>query len=333
VKPQQDSSKNLYLVHHAGQVQGPFELDFVEAMVMSGVYEPAVLIQKAGTTSQVAFSQVMRSKSVLPPLSHGAARSVQRETGSAVLGPATHGSKSSHESIPKTGKIDSKPLSIEAKFAWVICIAVGLFLFWVFGEVSSKKSSPPKQTADAPSADNSWSRTQPQQTVPPQAKPVISQPVYTPPTPINTPPAPLTYTQPPSPLTSGFPTTSYQKSPSVAKPSTTSAESTQVYRDASGQMFRIPNSAYYGLLSKKTALTSEKRNLDQLESEMSALGDEIDRSRRYLDRTSQYSIDSFNQKVNRVNEMSNRLQDATDAYNRRVDDFNAELARVGTPIY
>lgn len=347
MKPQQDSSQNLYLVHHAGQVQGPFDLDFVEAMVMSGVYAPTVMIQKAGTNSQIAFPQVIRSKSGLTPLSHGAARAVQKEASSAVLAPATRIPESRDQSIPQTGITNSKPLSIEAKFAWVICISVGLFLFWIFGEVASKRSSPSKQTAAAPYADNSWNRSQPQQTVPPQAKPVISQPVYTPPAPIYAPPAPLTYTLPPSPLTSGsstytlppsppnsgFPTTSYQGSPSVATPRTASEESTQIYRDASGRMFRVPNSAYYGLLSKKTALESEKTALDQAETELSALGADIDRSRRYLDRTSQYSIDSFNQKVNRVNEMSNRLQDATDAYNRGVDAFNTELARVGTPIY
>ncbi len=300
---------------------------------MSGVYAPTVMIQKVGTNSQVAFPQVIRSKSGLPPLSQGAARAVQKETSSAVLAPATRIPESRHQSTPQTGITDSKPLSIEAKLAWVICITAGLFLFWVFEEVSSKRTSPPKQTAAAPSADNSWSQNQPQQTVPPQTKPVISQPVYTPPAPIYTPPAPLTYTPPPSPLSSGFPTTSYPRSPSVATPGTASEESTQIYRDASGRMFRVPNSAYYGLLSKKTALESEKTALDQAETELSALGADIDRSRRYLDRTSQYSIDSFNQKVNRVNEMSNRLQDATDAYNRGVDAFNTELARVGTPIY
>lgn len=331
VKAQQDSSKNLYLVHHVGQVQGPFELDFVEAMVMSGVYAPTVMIQKAGTSSLVAFSQVIRSKS--GPINLEAASAVQRGRGSAVHGPATRVPKSSHQFIPETGKTASKSMSIEAKFAWGTSIVVGLFFYWLFCEESSRSSSSSKQTTAALLTDNSWSQSQPQQTVPRQAKPVISQPVDTHPTPINTLPDPLTYTPPSSPITSGFSTTSYQKSPSIAIPSTASAELTQVYRDASGQMFRIPNFAYYGLLSKKTALTSEKRNLDQLESEMSALGDEIDRSRRYLDRTSQYSIDSFNLKVNRANEMSNRLQDATDAYNRRVDDFNAELARVGTPIY
>lgn len=304
-------------------------------MVMSGVYAPSVMIQKAGTTSQVEFSQVIRSKSGPPPLNHGAARAVQHETGRAGLAPATRLPESSHESTPQTKTADSKPLSIEAKFAWGVCLAGGLFLFWVFGDVSSKKPPPSKQTAFAPSTNNSWNRSQPQQTVPPQAKPVISQPVYTPPAPIYPSPAPLTYNLPPSPLTSRFPTTSYtpQRSSSVATPTTTSEESTQIYRDASGRMFRVPNSAYYGLLSKKTALDSEQAMLDQAEDDISALGADIDRSRSYLDRTSQYSVDAFNQKVNRVNEMSNRLQDATAAYNRRVDAFNAELARVGTPIY
>ncbi len=335
MKPQQDSPQIQYLVHHAGQVQGPFDLDFVEAMVMSGVYAPTVMIQKAGTNSQVAFSQVIRSKSGLLPLSQGDARAVQRETGSEGLAPARRIPASGHESAPQDNIADSKPMSTEAKFAWAICIAGGLFLFWIYEQVSQKKPSPSKQTAFAPSTDNSWNRSQPQQTVTPQAKPVISQPVYTPPVPIYTPTAPLTYNPPPAPLTSGFPITSYnpQSSPSVATPRTASEESTQIYRDASGRMFRVPNSAYYGLLAKKTALESEKATLDRAEDEISALGDDIDRSRRFLDTTSQYSVNAFNQKVNRFNDMNDRLQDATDAYNRGVNAFNAELARVGTPIY
>lgn len=98
-------------------------------------------------------------------------------------------------------------------------------------------------------------------------------------------------------------------------------------------MFRVPNSAYYSLLAKKTALQNQKVGLDRAESEVSALATDIDSSRRYLDRTSQYSVDSFNQKVNHFNAMSERLQTVTDSYNRGVDAFNAELARVGTPIY
>ena len=124
VKAQQDSSKNLYLVHHVGQVQGPFELDFVEAMVISGVYAPSVMIQKAGTTSQVAFSQVMRSKSGL--INRLAANAVQQERGRAVLTPATR------VFMPETGRTASKSLSIEAKFAWGTSIVVGLFFYWLF---------------------------------------------------------------------------------------------------------------------------------------------------------------------------------------------------------
>ena len=308
-------------------------------MVMSGVYAPTVMIQQAGTNSQVAFSQVIRSKSVLPTFRPGAAPAVQRETGSVGLVPRARVQACPHDSAPQDDIADSKPMSIEAKFAWVICIAGGLLLFWIYEQVSPKKPSPSQQTAFAPSTDNSWNRSQPQQTLPPQVKPVTTQPIYTSPAPIYTPlplpPHPVAFSPSSSPVTSGFPTTSYtpQRSPSVATPTTASEESTQIYRDASGRMFRVPNSAYYGLLSKKTALDSEQAMLDQAEDEISALGADIDRSRSYLDRTSQYSVDSFNQKVNRVNEMSNRLKDATAAYNRRVDAFNAELARVGTPTY
>lgn len=98
-------------------------------------------------------------------------------------------------------------------------------------------------------------------------------------------------------------------------------------------MFRVPNSAYYSLLAKKTALQSQKDGLDRAENEITALASDIESSRRYLDRTSQYSVDSFNQKVNQFNAMNDRLRDATNAYNRGVAAFNAELARVGTPIY
>jgi len=320
VKPQQDNSQNQFLVHHEGQVQGPFDLDFIEAMVMSGVYAPTVIIQKAGAASQISFSQLIQSRSGASTLSQGAAPGNQRESSSAPRAPAARSSGSSHESTPQTGIADSKPVSTEAKFAWGVCIAGGLLIFWMLGEVSSKK------TTSAPSSYNSWNRDQPQQLVPPKVIPALSQPAYTP-------PAPKPYTPPPLPRTTGFSTNSYQRSPPATTPKSASEESTQVYRDASGRMFRVPNSAYYSLLAKKTALQNQKVGLDRAESEVSALATDIDSSRRYLDRTSQYSVDSFNQKVNHFNAMSERLQTATDSYNRGVDAFNAELARVGTPIY
>ncbi len=287
---------------------------------MSGVYAPTVMLQKAGGASQISFSQLIHSKSGASTLDLGAASVNQRESRSTPGAPAARTSGSNHESSPQTDITDTKPLSLEAKFAWGVCIAGGLLIFWMLGELSSKK------TAFVSSSNNSWKRDQPQQPVQPNVIPVLSQPSYTP-------PAPKAYTPPPLPRTTGFSSNSFQTSQSASTPKSASQESTQVYRDSSGRMFRVPNSAYYSLLAKKTALQSQKDGLDRAENEITALASDIESSRRYLDRTSQYSVDSFNQKVNQFNAMNERLRGATNSYNQGVDAFNAELARVGTPIY
>jgi hypothetical protein len=338
MQPQQDSPQCLYTVHHSEQVQGPFDLDFIEAMVMSGVYAPTVLIQKVGTTSKVALSQVIQSKSGPPDPRNRAAGTVQQKRKVGGIASASDVRAINYQQVPMDHLVDniapSKPMSIEAKLAWGVCGAAGLFLLWFFGEVSPKKPYQPMPTAPASLSDFSQNGSPSQQTVTPQAKPVIPPLGYPPSAPIYTPAAPLTSNLPPSRLTSGFATNSPPPTPpSIATPRTASEESTQIYRDASGRMYRVPNSAYYGLLAQKTLIDSEKRSLDRQEVEINSLGAEIDQARSYLDRTNQYAVDSFNQKVNQVNEMSNSLQDAIDAYNRRVDAFNAELARVGTPMY
>ena len=50
------SKANQYLVHHQGEIQGPFEVDFIEAMIMSGVYPSSVIVENA-VTSQKVISQ------------------------------------------------------------------------------------------------------------------------------------------------------------------------------------------------------------------------------------------------------------------------------------
>lgn len=328
---EQDIRQNQYRVLHAGQIQGPFDLDFVEAMVMSGVYPTSVLVQKVGTTSQLPFSQAIGPTSELH-LGDGKSVDVaDLEPEGAILAPASRVPKSGHQFSPQGGKTDSKPLSIEAKFAWIVCIAGGLFLFWAFREVSSKRTSTPTRAQSVQPIDNSWTRSQPNQAQLAQSNTAISQPVVN--IPSYAPPPQLTQNFPASTSNSALPPSSYQTLPSPAKTQAAPVESTQIYRDASGRTYRVPNAAYYSLLSKKTALASEKAKLDQVENEINALGSELGRLRLSLDRTSQYSVDSFNQKVNRFNDMNDRLQDATDAYNQGVDAFNAELARVGTPIY
>ena len=73
------------------------------------------------------------------------------------------------------------------------------------------------------------------------------------------------------------------------------------------------------------------------ETRLKALSTERDQdrtylNRTYLNRTSQYSVDAFNRKVGQVNSLNDRVQALVNDFNRDVDAFNAELARVGTLI-
>ena len=56
-----DSQGNEYLVHHQEQVQGPFGVDSIEAMILTKVYPPWVMVQKTGTSSWVPFTHIVTS--------------------------------------------------------------------------------------------------------------------------------------------------------------------------------------------------------------------------------------------------------------------------------
>jgi len=82
-----------------------------------------------------------------------------------------------------------------------------------------------------------------------------------------------------------------------------------------------------------SALSHKETNLNHSKQEQEALYSKIESDRIYLDRTNSYAVDTFNANVRRLNAMNGPLKTLIDDYNRDVDAFNAELARVGTPIY
>jgi len=47
-----------FLVTHQGDTLGPFETDFIEAMILARVYPASVLVQQIGTTGWVPFSSI-----------------------------------------------------------------------------------------------------------------------------------------------------------------------------------------------------------------------------------------------------------------------------------
>jgi len=119
-----------------------------------------------------------------------------------------------------------------------------------------------------------------------------------------------------------------QTYPTAPQPS----EVTQIYRDASGHTYSVPNSAYYRLVSLQSALIVKKTSLDQEEFRHESLSRKIESERLYLDQTSQSAVDTFNHKINQMNALNSKVQSMVDDYNQDVDSFNAELERVGTPI-
>ena len=66
--PKTSQQPDRYLVHHQGHVQGPFGVDFIEAMVMSGVYPSSVIVQIDGTSEQLPFSNLVAAVDSRPRL-------------------------------------------------------------------------------------------------------------------------------------------------------------------------------------------------------------------------------------------------------------------------
>jgi hypothetical protein len=348
-------SKTEYLVYHEGQIQGPFELAFIEAMVMSGTYKPSVIIQMAGTTSQVSFAQVTQSK-VVPPLCHTNSTRYSLAPNPGPLKYTPDYLRAAHECrFPEyLSDKPEKPLSIEALIAWIISIPICLWLLWVFGHVAFNQPLERSRITENTSTASTWNNKVSQQSLPQLVKTDIPEPVHTPPAPVPEPgrlpgmkaiytsPAPVRITQTPTSYNQPQPlklpavvlSSSYTpiQQPRLSKPSPSPEESTQIYRDSSGRVYRVSNSDYTRLLRMKLVLDAKNQTIDREQKELSSLSTEIDRSRRYLDRRSQYSVNSFNQKVNSLNAKNNALQGTVDAYNIEVNIFNKELERVGTLI-
>ena len=274
--PPRIQRKPKFLVTHQGDTQGPFETEFIEAMVMAQVYPAAVLVQKEGSAEWLPFSSL------------------------GVLGsnPEQQGQTTQNSCPPSqtnTGATKPKKTKPESVVAWVVGIFAVLVILWIVGMVTSSKPHPkqrdPISQYQAPSS-------------PPPSNPRATTPSSR----------------------NGY--ASSNSPPVVSRP----AESTQIYRDASGRTYSVPNSAYYRLLTLQSDLTVKQTSLWAEKSRLEILSKKVDSERAYLDQTSQFAVDAFNRKVNQINSLNSKVQSMVNDYNRDVDAFNTELERVGTPI-
>ena len=112
-----------YLIHHQGQVQGPFGVDFIEAMVMSGVYPSSVIVERPATSERLPFSKL------------------------AAAGPRTHPQKKPQSTMDKPA----------TAVAWIVGVFGVCVVLWMVNLVTSSKRPEPSRSST--SAD--WSTPSP----------------------------------------------------------------------------------------------------------------------------------------------------------------------------
>lgn len=317
-----------YLVHQQGGTSGPFDLGFIEAMVLAGVYAAGVRIQKEGESRIFPISDIFKAPAALQ------------------FAPAAPNVPQSTRSVPDGGMPTpvrrSGPQAPRATvaLAWSVSIVGIGFFIWIALDISQHSARPassPSATASTSTGSYSPSSTY---TAPPASSPRSTYttptppPLYIPPlTPVYTPPAPV-YTPP---VTSTPPSYTSSYSPGTSsstrlRPSTTQDSSSTLYRDAQGNTYRVPNSAYYGLLLQKGEIERESIELDQLESQIDRLANQLDLEKITLDRTSRYALSRYNAKVDQLNQLNSEAKLKVLSHNRKVNAFNTELARVGTLV-
>ncbi len=321
-----------YLVKHDGQIQGPFELPFIEAMILAGVYPAAVLIKglQAEVFAPMSQKGTHEGDKTIKPTHPGAppTRAVEPLSTDVVFDGYGFGSWSykvgpkrgtdyrpkgaaapsrAATGLPSSGV--SKPMGWETKLDWFMSVMIVLFVIAVI--FNYPETGPSKRRAGGADPPQRESLVQANRETEQRASPSLTVTTFNPPPPVATLPPPDAVSILPPPILE---------------------DDTTLYRDASGRTYRVPNSDYSRLLSMKAGLDAQAPGIDRQKAEISSQAAEIDRNRLSLNRRNQSSVDLFNQKVNRLNDANTQLQSDIDSYNLAVESFNDELARVGTLI-
>jgi hypothetical protein len=148
----QSIQSEQYLVHHQGQIQGPFDVDFIEVMIMSGVYPASVIVEKSGTSVRVPFTDV-RAQPKPPPVGTFTTSPSKDLTSNGAL--ANQPSKK-----PRSKK--TKPETVAAQVVGVFAVLV---VIWIIATVTySKKPQKSSFSSTSSPASSSHSYTQPTRT-------------------------------------------------------------------------------------------------------------------------------------------------------------------------
>ena len=301
-----DSNSLKYLVRNNGEIQGPFAAEFIEAMILSGVYPDSVDVQKEGAGSWIPFtSNVDQSR----------ATTTQPARSNSAPPPPLPSPAPAASDFPAPGRGRTKPkrtISGADQFCIAVLTIAVLFLVGFFWAVSSKKGSEPNKHQQYTSPSQSESNPD-SDYAPARRTPTV-------------PTLETTYDYTPIPAPAPAPKITYDP-PVITKPI---VDASTLFKDAAGNTYSVPNHEYNRLLMMKSALTPKQVRIQTLQAQQEALGASIERSRRSLDSTSQYDVDDFNRMVNHYNALNEEIKPLINEFNREVDRFNSELERVGT---
>lgn len=143
--------KKLYFVLHQRLEQGPFELDFIKAMVMAGVYAPGVSVRQTESTPWSTLADLARQPSIAatsqspPPI---LPRKLPEFRSSAP--------PPSNEHVATDGARGArkKPNGVTI-FGWVAGAGGLLFLIWIFSMIAGGPVRDTNKPAAA-SIDQKW---------------------------------------------------------------------------------------------------------------------------------------------------------------------------------
>jgi hypothetical protein len=120
--------------------------------------------------------------------------------------------------------------------------------------------------------------------------------------------------------------------PRTYQPESVASPPDVVSSDSNGRTYRLRHSDHEWLSRKRKALDQEQAILNTAQAEVDAEGSSLELQRMYLNRKNHYEVYDFNAKIDTINAKRSQLRRQIATFNSHVDAFNADLARVGTPI-
>ncbi len=154
----QNEQTPRYLVRDQGEISGPFELNFIEGMVLGGVFPNTVELQKEGSGAWSRFRGVghLSSSGIDVTVNSGDGRS-----GNSSVSPATKKPNSSSE-VSWLGLV----------FGITAILAVVLFYIVASSKSDARKAADAQKSAETPKESVKWSnRASP---IPP-VKPIVEE--------------------------------------------------------------------------------------------------------------------------------------------------------------